>query len=85
MQGQTLGYLGLLLTRQGDPGEGRKQLDAGKDVLQSVKDELSLAALRCASAEAHLLNGDTSQALADLAEGHGELLNEGAAIEPWAA
>ena len=67
LQGQTLGYLGLLLTRQGDPGEGLKQLDAGKDVLQSVKDELSLAVLRCASAEAHLLNGDTSQALADLA------------------
>jgi len=66
LQGQTLGYLGLLLTRQGHPREGRRQLDRGKDVLLSVKDELSLALLQCASAEAHLLNGDRSQALTDL-------------------
>lgn len=57
-QGQVLGFLGLLHTRQGRASEGRALLDDGRAHLEATQDDANLAVLLCKSAEAFLLTGD---------------------------
>jgi len=61
-QGQVLGFLGLLHTRQGRTSEGRALLDAGQSLLEAAQDDANLALLLCKSAEACLLASDKASA-----------------------
>ena len=61
-QGQVLGSLGVLHTRQGRVQEGRRLLDEGRSLLEAAHDDADLALLLCKSAEAFLMVGDKDRA-----------------------
>ncbi len=61
-QGQVLGFLGLLHTRQGHVAEGRALLDEGQSLLEAAQDDADLGLLLCKSAEAFLLASDKKSA-----------------------
>ena len=48
--GQTLGYLGLLCSRQGDLRKARRHLQRGQALLEATDDKPSLAILHCNAA-----------------------------------
>ena len=66
LQGQVLGYLGLVQARLGEAEEGRRLLELGKSTLQDLRDDFNVAMLLCNSAEAYVLVGEPELAHADL-------------------
>ena len=68
IEGQVLGYLGLLFAHQARFDEAHRCLDSGEAALHAVSDEMSLGILLCSRAEAEHLAGDASAATAALDE-----------------
>ena len=74
-EGQFLGYLGVLLARQGEHTEARACLVAGEALLRAVSDRMSLGILLCARSEAEFRAGCPAAA-EDALQGAGRLAAE---------
>jgi hypothetical protein len=62
LEGQILGYAGVLSARCGKFDEARSRLDAGQALLRAVSDRVSVGILLCNRCEAERLAGSTSAA-----------------------
>jgi predicted ATPase len=78
MQGQILGYQGLLFARRGLTGQALQCLAEGESLLRAVADPFSLGVLLCARAETEVLSGSAELAHARLAEARQMALEIGA-------
>ena len=70
LEGQFRGYLGLLEAHAGSFGDAVACLEIGEAMLIAASDNLSLALLLCAKAEAQYLAEDRSAALISVARAH---------------
>jgi len=68
MEGQFLGYLGLLHARQARAQDAWRCLQAGEAFLRTASDSFGLGVLLCGRAEAHLIAGEGEAAAAALSE-----------------
>ena len=67
LEGQILGYAGVLSARRGKLAEARSRLDAGEALLRAVSDPVSIGILLCNRCEAERLAGSSSAAIAAFA------------------